>query len=888
METDFFTTKTQVPPLPHHNVQRRRLTDALESKILHFQLALLNAPAGYGKTTLLTQWAHSTQLSLAWVSLGAEDNEPERFLRLLYVALEAVRPEVRDSDLDLVLGGLSPDPEVALLAFIETVSEATDHFVLILDDYHLITNPHIHEALTTLVDGLPPTIHIVVAGRGEPSLPLARYRARNQVLEFLPEELKFTPEETGEFLNVSKGLALEQDELDALQAQLEGWPTGMQLASLALQRHLVSGSRLVSGGGQRFIADYLSEDVLDPLDVGMQEFLLKTSLLDRLSAPLCDALTGNANGQAMLESLESQGLFVTALDDHREWYRYHRLFADFLTNTLDRRAADEVPDLHRRAAQWYLEHDFSREAFRHALACDDVQLVSEIMDRKFPSMLQSGEVNVLKDWLDSLPGEWRRSHPSIAIAQAGVYLYMGQPEAAQNWLDEIERSAADSSRESELRRTGISAMRCFIACFQNDLAKAEVFADQAMQEISEEHIDLRSGVYGALGDTYRRNGLWQKAQDSYVQLLDFAVAPTFHIEQVHVFGALADLELRQGNLQSAGAYWRRALSAIQTRQNWGLYPLPLIGWVYVRMGELLYERNDLTDAWHHVSQGLERAKLGGDTRTLIAGHLAACRIKLSEADTEMAADYLDRAQHLVAHTQFSDWNSRYERLRIELWLAQGELRQAAGWASAALVTNSRPETLSEPAMSLAIARALIAANNTNSLRQGRALLDDLIVTAKTASRGDIVVEASALQALALTNLGESAEALVVLGEAVRLAQPQGYIRTFVDLGLPMARLLQEANARGIAPDYTASLLSAFDLALASGPGAKQTLPEPLTPRETEVLELISAGLSNREIADYLVIAPGTVKKHTGNIYGKLGVSNRTEAVARARELEILD
>jgi LuxR family maltose regulon positive regulatory protein len=397
---------------------------------------------------------------------------------------------------------------------------------------------------------------------------------------------------------------------------------------------------------------------------------------------------------------------------------------------------------------------------------------------------------------------------------------------------------------------------------------------------------LADPVFMAFG-RLRRNGRWEEAKACYLNALEVTHSPSVRLHAAHVFGALADLELRQGRLRNAAGYWRKALAAIQERENWGRLPLPVIGWVYIRMGEVLYEWNQLAEAWDHVSRGLERAKLGGDVRTLFAGYFTAARLKLAEGEVETAAEYLEKMRALVEQVHFPEWISQFERFQLELWLAQDSLRAAVNWSDKMLRSSAhegRPESV---VAQLAMARVLIVKGDAPSLEGAQVLLERLLETAEAEGRTGVNIEALALQALADWRRGERAGAMAPLEHALRLAEPEGYVRRFIDLGLPMARLLQEARSRGVMPGYVENLLAAFGADLSFLTPTETALPEPLTQREQEVLKLIAAGLTNREIAEELVISPETVKKHTGNIYGKLGASNRTEAAARARELDLL-
>jgi LuxR family maltose regulon positive regulatory protein len=889
MDSFLLATKLRIPPQPHRAVRRARLIDALESGISHYKLVLISAPAGYGKTTLLAQWAHSSCFPIAWLSISGEDNDAERFLRYLLTAWEAIQPGIRESPLGLLLGSMLPEREAVFSAFINVANDIPDHMVFVLDDYHLTEDPSIHQALTFLLDHLPPTLHFVLAGRAQPPLPLARYRARQELLEFRAPDLQFLQEETTDFLNRLMGLDLSHDEVGTLQAQLEGWIAGLQLVSLTLRRHLEAVNKLVISGRHRFIADYLSEDVLAHLPEAIRLFLLQTSILDSLCSPLCDAVTGREGGQELLEVLERENLFLVPLDDSRQWFRYHRLFADFLREELNRHHPDEVAHLHRRAARWYLARDMPEQALRHAVAGNDAELVMKLGEHYFEIKLLSGEFRVLTRWLDSLPEQWHAAYPLIGLFRAGVLAFTGAFDAAARCIDEVEQGLAWEEREDrrwQLAR--VTAVRCAIACYQNDLARAETYADRALQDLPKEDHTFRAVIHHALGDTYRRNGRWEEASACYLKVLDLIHAPAFRIRSVHVFGALADLELQQGRLRDSAAYWRKALAVIQEPETWGSFPLPLIGWVFIRMGEILYEWNELGEASDHLSRGLERSELGGDVRAMIAGYLMAGRLKLTAGDIAAAGEYLERARPLVENAPFPDWIGRFGRLQLECWLAQGRLRAAVEWADEMLRDDALEGQPESELAHLAMARVLIVKGDGPSLERALALLERLHHAAAAEGRAGVQIEALALEALAHWKRGARAGALTSLERALRLAEPDGYVRLFADLRLPMARLLQEARSRAVLPDFVETLLAAFGGDRSCSPHAAEVLPEPLTPREQEVLALVAAGLTNREIAEQLVISSETVKKHTGTIYGKLGVSNRTEAVARARALDLLD
>ena len=885
----FLHMKLNFPPLRPSLVPRPRLIEQLD--LGHQQghkLTLFSAPAGYGKTTLLAQWARASRFPVAWLSLDEGDNDLVRFFRYLLAAWEEVQPGLRESQVGLLLGDMAPDMEAVLSAFINVADDVPEQTVFILDDCHLIDDTSIYQALTFLLDHLPSDLHFVRAFRAGPPLPLARYRARQELLEFRVEDLQFLPEETTDFLN-GMGLDLAQEEIVSLQAQLEGWIAGLQLAALTLQRDRERADKLVISGRHRFIADYLNEDVLAPLPESRQQFLLQTSILDRLCGSLCDAITGREDGQGMLEAVERENLFLVPLDDRREWFRYHRLFADFLREELKRRYPDEIAGLHRRAARWYLAHDLLEPAFQHAVAGHDGEIVAQIAEGHFELMLHIGQLRLLKRWLDALPVEWHFRYPVIGLAQAGWLAFTGSIEACLRTIDEVEQSLLHSEREdSRWQLARVTTLRCQLACFQNDLARAEPLASLALKDLPERDHHYRANIHHSLGEAYRHVGRWEEARERYLIALDLVQDPAFRLRSTHMYGALADVELRQGRLRKAATYWGKALAVIEERDTWGLFPLPLTGWVYIRMAEIQYEWNELEAAGHYLAHGLRRAEAGGDVRAMIAGYLIAGRLKLTQGDSQAASDHLERARPLVGSAHFWHWISRFERFQLELWLAQDRLRVAVDWSDQMLrdaTFQDRPE--SEVAQ-LAMARVLIVKGDGPSIQRALALLDRLLQVAEEESRSGVTIESLALQALAHERRGDRVGAMTSLEHALRLAEPEGYVRRFADLGLPMARLLQEANSRHVMPDYVETLLSAFTGDLSLQASAQPLLPEPLTDREAEVLELLAAGLTNREIAEKLVISPETVKKHAGNIFGKLGASSRTEATARARELDLLD
>lgn len=886
MQSSLLRTKLRSPPRARHLVSRARLIDALERGLPASRLVLVLAPAGYGKTTLLAEWATRSNLPVAWLTMDPDDNDLERFLRYLFAAWETCQPEITNAPPGVLLSGMMPDTSAVLAELVNHASDSAAEMALVIDDCHLIENPDISGALAYLLDYLPPTIHLVLAGRGDPSLPLARYRARQAVLDIGAAELQFTVAESRTMLNATMGLDIPDSEIDLLTKRLEGWVAGLQLASLTLRRRGEAMPDLAITGRHRFIADFLRDEVLASLPTETRRFLLQTCIVDRLCGPLADAITGMGNGQTGLERLEREHLFTMPLDDNREWFRYHRFLLDYLREEIRREPFDEVAELHRRAATWYLHEDMPEPAFDHALAANDMRLVVEVVDTFVQVKMFSGQVTILLQWLRAIPDEWFTIEPLLILFRSTVNVVTGQFDACVRCLDDVEQAIRSTEREMPDVMARVTAMRCFVACFRNDLAQAESFAEVALDTLVVGDERYRYGVYGALGDTYRRNGYWTQAQEHYRLALGYADNPEGYIQSVHAFGALADLALRQGKLREAVGYWRKALARIGDQQLWGAYPLPLIGWVHVRLGEMLYEQNDLEAALDFANSGRERAKLGGDPRAQIAGGLLGIRLHLARGEVTEADALNEQIQPIVAEVQFPEWSSEFERCRVELWLAQGKLRSAVAWSDEALARDLAELPDQEPAL-LAAARVLVVKGDASSIEHALTVLQPIADMANASGRIGLQIAALAPLAMGLWARGDRAGALSTFEQALRLAEPEGYARTFIDLGLPMARILQETRARNVMPDYVDALLSGFGQVSVHG-HMTERLPEPLSEREIEVLRNIAAGLTNREIAEALFISPETVKKHTGSIYGKLGVRSRMEAVALSRKLGLLD
>lgn len=876
-------SKIQIPVPTRYQGERPRVSELLEQEIPSHKLTLVSAPAGYGKTSALADWARSTRVSVAWFTASGDEAGTVSVLRHLLAAWETRETEMRDSPLDVLLGSRTPDIEQSMALFLNTAANRQAPIVFVIDDYHRLQETAFDATFESLIEHAPAPLHWVIAGRTQPKLAIARYRARGDLSEIGAEALSFDLDETEAFLR-RFGLNLAAGETEKLQQATEGWAAALQLAGLGQQRSRTQPIPPLDVN-QRFIAEYLEQEVFAQLPDDMRGFLRSTSILERLNADLCDAVTDGQGSQAMLASLERDGLFTEPLDQSGEWYRYHALFRDFLQRELGSQSTPEaIRGLHARAAHWLAQQDLAEPAFRHAIEGLKPGLIIEICERHVPRRLLMGDFNALQAWFDSIPDDWYESYPILATSKAGFLLQSGALEAALAWLDRIDdQLAGQSEAEHRWIRARTTAARCGIACFRNELAAAESLANRALNDLPQDDVFFQAMICIALGDTYRKNAEWQRARDSYAKVLRFADAPLFHQLAIHVYGALADLDMRRGALRQAASSWKKALSEMDNVSNWGGLPLPLTGWIYIRLAEILLEWNALDQASSYLEHGLQRAELGGDTTSLIAGHLAACRLGLAQHEVGAASSHWGQARGLLDQAPYPERKEDLLRLQVELWLAQGDRAQAESWANAQWKAAADGGSL----LQLAVARAWLSAGNRTALKQVRALLSETEAAGQREGRVAVEIQAGMIKALAAWQLGDKVRGLTEINHPLHLAESEDYRRTFIALGLPMARLLQEADRRGALSAFGQGILANLQDQYATDPLHPSQLPEPLSDREVQVLELVAAGLTNQETADRLVISSGTVKKHLSNIYGKLGVSGRTRAAATARQLGLI-
>ena len=903
-------TKLYVPRPQPGFVPRPRLVQALSQGLARGRV-LICAPAGFGKTSLLADWARGGGRPVAWLGLDAGDNDPARFWRYVVAALDQAQPGIAGR-LGALLGPPAPRSFEGLVTALinELAAQAgRDEVLLVLDDYHLVDSGPVHESVAFLLENLPPGLLVVVSGRADPPLPLPRLRARGQLAELRAAELRFTTGEAAALLGAAAGPVLPDTAVAVLTARTEGWAAGLQLAALSLRgRADAAGFVAAFSGSHRFVLDYLGDEVLDGQPGPVRAFLLETSVLERLSGELCDAVTGRSGSQAMLHHIERAGLFLVPLDEVRGWWRYHHLFADLLRARLEQEQPGRVQELHRAAAAWSDEHDLADDAVRHALAAGDAAWAARLVERHVEALLGRSEGATLHRWLSALPAESVRARPRLCLAQAYGAAMGFQVEALEALLDDAERAFAVSGDEpyeasagrpvSSLANVpaGIAFLRAVLARLRGDPALASDHNRQALAQLGEDDwlmcylVRWNQAVADWLGG---RPGPAER--DLTEVLAELRAAGQFFAGflAMRVCYDLGEVQRAQGNLDAALATYRQALEeAGESSQT------AITGPAHVGLAQVLYERDEVAAALDHATRGVTLCRQLTFTQSLATGLAVVARIRHAHGDVAGALEAMGEAGQAGLSPQVIALLNPVPSQRARLLLAQGDVTAAAQWAKAAgLSPEDEPDYPREPAY-LVLARVLLAQD-----RPGPALtlLQRLLATAASQGRTGSVIEIQALRALALAARGDHAGALGALAEAVTLACPQGYVRVFADEGAPMRALLtrlsaarkdQRAPARDIDPDYLAGLLRACGQAGAAPPSrrAAAALPgmvEPLTDREVEVLRLLAAGRSNQRIAHELVVTLDTVKKHVTHVLAKLGAANRTEAVARARQLGLI-
>ncbi|MHB1132172.1 MAG: LuxR C-terminal-related transcriptional regulator [Chloroflexota bacterium] len=889
-------TKTWLPQLPPDWVPRPRLSGRLNQALCH-KLVLLSAPAGYGKTTLAVEALRDCGLPVAWVSLEPADNLPGAFLTYVVTALQGVAPGAGRPILTALRSPQPPPNELLLTALVNALSEGTGDFVVVLDDYHVVESQAVHEAVTFLVEHLPPRAHLLVASRSDPPLPLARWRVKGDLAELRAADLSFTAEEAASFFRAAAGLDLAPADLATLERRTEGWIAGLKMAALSLRgKEDVSAFIGAFSGSHHYVLDYLAEEVLNRQSPEVRQFLLETSPLARLCGPLCDSVTGRDDSQALLARLAQANLFLSPLDDERRWYRYHQLFATILRHHLAQAGPERVQELHRRAGAWYEREGLAEEAIEHALQAGDAERAADLLEGVAPRLLRDGWAVRLLAYRSRLPQALLAARPWLGVSFAWAALLSHQWELLATTLARVdaalaldpERLSPNSRAQLPLVRAHALSIQGYIAQAQGDIARSIRLSEEANRTLPPEDLLTRSANSINLAIDYLIIGDLANATRHLEEARRTGSAGDNHTVVLSALAYQAEAETRRARLDDATALCQEAI-ALGTRLG-GAAPLPYTAIAFILLGQALYERDDLAGAAANLAEGIRLAAENFNWTFLLKGYLLMTKVAQARGDAATAGEHLRRAEEAAPRAPQARESRQLPAWRALLALRRGDLAAAAAWAGEqeAALPLSRPPGFADEFAYLTLARVKLARADCRGLPEA---LAELARQAEGQDRNAAALEAHLLRALALDALGQPAPALAALDRALDLGAPSGFARTFLDEGPPLVPLLRRLSTAGGQAQYAARLLAALAPAPdEAAPAARRQaagLAESFSARELEVLRLVAAGRSNKEIAAELVLALGTVKKHTSNIFGKLSVESRTQAVARARELGLL-
>jgi LuxR family maltose regulon positive regulatory protein len=840
-----------------------RLNEGLNRK-----LSLITASAGFGKTTLVSEWLAGCGLPAAWLSLDEQDSDPARFLTYFCAALQTIGVNVGAG----VLGALQasqPLPiESIVTVLLHELADVPHHFVLVLDDYHTIVSEPIDHALAFMLANLPPQMHLVIATREDPHFSVARLRVRNQLTELHAQDLRFTYFEAAAFLNEAMGFTLSSENIALLESRTEGWIAGLQLAALSMKGHQdASGFVRSFTGSHHFIADYLVEEVLQQQSASVKTFLLRTSIVDRLCGPLCDAVVRSdaaASGQETLEYLERANLFIVPLDNERRWYRYHHLFADLLRHRLHR--SIHSSELHIRASEWFEDNDLELEAFHHAAAAHDIERAARLMEGKGMPLLFRGALSPIRNWLDSMPREELDGRPSLWVMYASAHLMAGQITGVEPKLQAAEKALQGAVQDDKAKDLigHIASIRATLAVSKHQAETIMAESLRALHYLHPDNLPVRTATTWTLGYAYHLQGDRAAAGKAYAEALSISRTIGHVIITIMAALGLGNMREADNQLHVAAETYRGVLELA------GDSPMPAVCEAHLGLARIYYEWNDLDAAERHGQQSIRLARQLEHTDRVVAGEVILARLTLARGEASGATAILAKADHVARLQHFLHQMPHIADAQLLVWLRQGNVEAAAQLAQ----KHESP---------IGQARVLLARGDTSA---ALTVLESWRRQAEAKGLEDERLKVMILLAVALHEHGEKLHGMNMLKDVLTMAEPGGFIRIFVDEGIPMNRLLREAAAHEMMPDYIGKLLADFNSDQHPTEPAKPLI-EPLSTRELEILNLIAQGLSNHEIGERLFLALSTVKGYNRNMFDKLQVKRRTEAVARARRLGLL-
>ena len=908
MSTPILATKLYIPPARSKVVVRLRLIEELNKSLSSGRrLTLISAPAGFGKTTLVSEWVTECGRPVAWLSLDEEDDDLTRFFVYFISALQRIAPTIGEEALGVLQTPQSPPIESILITLLNEITAVMENFILVLDDYHMLDSKAVDDALTFLLEHLPVQMHIVITTREDPNLPIARLRVRSQLTELRAADLRFTPSETAEFLSQAMDLNLSLEEISALETRTEGWIAGLQLAVLSMQgQQDVHGFIQGFAGDHRYIVDYLVEEVLKRQPESTRNFLLQTSILDRLNGSLCDAVTEQMGSKVRLETLQRGNFFIIPLDDKRHWYRYHHLFADVLRMHLMTEQPDLVPTLHQRASEWYEQNNLTADAIRHALSAENFERAAELIERAIPILRQSRQESTLLGWLKALPDELFQNHPVLNVNYVGTLMQNGQFDGVESRLRDIEQWLATpedirihpvyvSEEEYQRLPAAVAMYHAAIALAQGDVVNAMKHARKVLELAREDNDFPRGAASSLLGLASWTSGDLETAFQMFAEGMAHLQKVGFISDVVGGSVTLADIRITQGRLHEAMSIYERGLQ-LATKQ--GAPASRGAADMHVGMSALYFERNELNTAEQHLLKSKELGELNELLKNPYRWRVTKAQIREAQGDLDGALELLDEAES--QYMGDCSPNVRpIQALKARVWVKQGELEKALDWAREWKLSIEEDPSYLREFEQITFAKILLSQyqndHSTSSLHDATGYLERLLKAADEGGRMGSAIEILILQALAHQMHEDIPAALTSLERALKLAEPEGYMRIFLAEGASMAELIREIDLRGILPNYTRKLLSAFEVSdqgtdvesLPFAEPASTSLIEALSQRELDILRLFKTELSGPEIAQELVIALSTVRTHTKSIFSKLNVNSRRAAVKRAIELGLI-
>ena len=902
MQDSLIHTKLHLPFLRAKLVPRARLRE-LMAQGLHVPLTLITAPAGFGKTTIVASCASDCGIPVAWLSLDADDNQPGRFQTYLVAALQETDPGLGKEARQLLTAAMQADPEAVLTSLINDLEAQGRETALVLDDYQFINHEAVHQQVTFLLEHCPKTLHLMIATRSDPPLPLARLRARGQIVELRASELRFTQEEAAHFLNEVMDLCLEAGVVTALAARTEGWIAGLQMAALSMHdRHDMGGFIASFSGTNRYILDYLLEEVLANQPPEIQHFLLRTSILERLTPALCDFLLEDADtpaaspgetthpgsdwvlpAAAILEHLERANLFLVPLDQERTWFRYHHLFADLLRARLQQTLPGLAPQLHQRASAWLEENGFIPQAIHHRLASGELEQTADLIERYGPAYLAASDGSVFQ-MAHSLPREMILARPKIALYQAWLLIIESRIREAFPLLQDTARQLAGSGPKPGQRwmQTVISTALAFLAPPDKRADEVPLPEIHLLDEIPDNELILRNAVDFLYGMALARRVDFERAVAFATQCIEREkqLAQTGKIPTLASF--LSRLYLMKGRLHACAELCRAYLDPIREQ---GIRFVYTSGSMKIDMGEVLYEWDRLAEAEQYIRDGLLSNEPWRNIMTDGFGYVALTRLLSAKGDFGEALQVVEKLETRMRQGSLPrEFEEDYLTLRARVQLASGDLQAAVRWADQ--VQRQEDYEQHKQCYRLSLSRVRLAQGNYSAVEE---LLNEMEIFISRGSRITRQVERDLLLAAALAGQQRIPQALQLVETALSLAEAEGYQRIFLEVGEPARELLaayQRSNA-GEHQAYARKILEAFAQPSRAPDQQPTGLIEPLSMRELEVLQHMALGRTNQEIARQLIISTGTVKAHGASIYRKLDVANRTEAVTRARQLGLL-